>query len=93
MLGVGNLTQFLHDADVQLPDPLLGDAQFLADLIERTLTAVLIQTGPQFQNLPFAWVQVFEQSIHLLSRQFGALETFLLVGRLRAKFFMIAQLA
>src|SRR5436305_12126485 len=46
VLLLGDQTQLVHDADVQLPHPLLGDAQLLADLLQRHPLRVVVQPRP-----------------------------------------------
>src|SRR5262249_13934760 len=79
-LVLGDRSQLVHDADVQLADALLGDAQLLTDFLERHALGVAVETGSHADDLPLARVEVLQQPIDAVGRLFGAGQAFLLVG-------------
>src|SRR5262245_45364918 len=72
------LAQLLHDADVELPHPLLGDAHSLADLLERQVLLV-IEARTHAEDLALAWLQNVQQAVDLSVRLLGLGELLLLI--------------
>ena len=58
----GPLAEHLHPADVDLPHPLLRDAEVLADLLESHFLRP-VQPGAHPDHFPRAGVEVFEQPV------------------------------
>src|SRR5262249_55726277 len=60
ILLAGNVPQFRHDAHVELPHPLPGDTELLADLFQRHAFGVTVQSGPHTDDLPLARIQILQ---------------------------------
>ena len=63
----GGVAELAQGAILDLPDPLLGDRQDLADLAER-VAGLAVQAEPQLQDELLAGVQRREQGVHGLGR-------------------------
>src|SRR4051794_32724826 len=66
-LPLDEAAELLHRPHVELADPLLRDAELLADLFERH-ALVVVEAGPQADDLALAGVEVVEQPVDLVGR-------------------------
>src|SRR5262249_33969079 len=67
------------DPACQLPAPLFGNAQALADLFERQ-ALLIIEAGPHAENFSFAWIEQVQQTVDLARGLLGLRHLFLFVA-------------
>src|SRR5947209_18193923 len=69
-LFADNGPQLVDNADVQLPDALLGNAELLADVFQSHALGI-VQAGPHAEDLPLARVEVLKQPVDLVGLLLG----------------------
>src|SRR5512146_558715 len=68
LAAAGRMAQLAQRLGLDLPDPLAGDVELLADLLEGP-GATILQAEPELQHAPFAAGEGVEDRLHLRLQQ------------------------
>src|SRR5438105_5593688 len=71
--------ELVHNANVELADAFLGDAELLADFLQSHALGV-VQAGPHANDLALARIKVLQQPIDSVGVLFGRRDHFVLIG-------------